>query len=310
MTPMNAAQARVVDPVLSKVVQGYKHATHVGSMIFPSVEVAVSAGKIIQFGKEDFQLFNARRAAGSATKRIEFGYEGEPYSLVQDSLESKIPREYARDASQVPGIDLGTRASMKVMNTLTLGLEHEQASIATAEANYGASNKETLTSTDQWTHADSKPTAIIDEGRNAIRNSCGLYPNTLILGPKPFQALKNNNYITGRFRNSDVITTAMLAALFDIETVVEGQAMYADEDGVFQDVWGNYAILAYAPREPQGVEEPSYGYTYTMKGNPFVEEPYWDHNTKSWIYGVTYERRPVLSGMTAGYLIINPAAED
>lgn len=39
-----------------------------------------------------------------------------------------------------------------------------------------------------------------------------------------------------------------------------------------------------------------------MEGHPFVEEPYFERNIKSWIYGVTYERAPVLAGVSAGYL--------
>ncbi|WP_180903253.1 major capsid protein [Martelella soudanensis] len=308
--PLNATSARVADPVLTNHVRGYKHPGRVGHLLFPHVEVTETAGKVIEFGKEDFMLYNARRAAGAATKRIEFGYEGKPYSLVQDSLESKIPREYARAALQVSEIDLAMRATTKVMNALTLTLEDDQAKLATNPDNYGENNKEELSGADKWTSPTSKPTVAIDEARRLIRNSCGLYPNTLICGPVAFSALKNNEHITSRFRNVDLVTADLLAKLLELDQVVEGQAMTADQNGVFSDVWGNYAVLAYAPRNPSGVEEPSFGYTYTMKANPFVEEPYYDNNTKSNIYGVTYERAPVLAGMSAGYLFIDPAAVD
>lgn len=307
---MNAGQARVIDPILTNHVRGYRNAAYVGSLLFPSVEVAVSAGKVIEFGKEDFMLYNARRAPGGATKRIEFGYLGKPFALVQDSLESKVPREFARDAAAVPGIDLGMRAGTKCMNSLTLALEYEQAVIATDANNYAASNKIVLTGTDQWTHADSKPTEIVEEGRQVIRNSCGIYPNVLVLGPVAYSAMKNNEYITNRFRNVDIITADMLAKLFELDQVVEGKAVTANQDGLFSDIWGNYAVLAYAPKTPSGLEEPSYGYTYTMRGHPFVESPYWEGNQKSWIYGVTYERAPVLAGKAAGYLIGSPAATE
>lgn len=304
---LNLARARVVDPVLSTHVRGYRQAAHVGYLLFPTVEVDVSAGKVIEFGKEDFMLYNARRAAGAATKRIEFGYEGKPFALVQDSLEGKVPREFARDAEAVPGIDLGMRATNKVMNSLTLTLEHDQAAIATEAGNYAADHKVTLAGDDKWTGPASVPTDVISEARQAIRRSCGFYPNVMINGPAPYAALKNNAYIASRFKNSDVITAEPLAQLFEIEHVVEGKAVTANDAGEFVDVWGNYTILAYAPEKPSGQEEPSYGYTYTMKGHPFVEQPYWDANQKSWIYGVTYERIPVLAGMAAGYLIVNPA---
>ena len=305
---MNLAQTGVVDTVLTTQARGYRNAEFVGNLLFPAVDVTQSSGKVIEFGKEVFQLYNARRAPGAKTKRIEFGYEGKPYALVQDSLEGKVPREYAR-AATAPGIDLGMRTTNTIMKSLTLAAEFEQAGIATDANNYGAGSKVTLAGTDQWTNAASKPTDHVETGRQVIRTACGVYPNTLILGPKPYSALKNNQYVTGRFRNADIITLDMLAKLFDVEQVVEGKAVTAGEDGAFQDVWGNYAILAYSSRSPSGQEEPSYGYTYTMEGNPFVEQPYWDPTEKSWIYGVTYERKPVLAGMQAGYLIINPAGE-
>lgn len=304
---LNMARSRVVDPVLSTHVRGYRQASLVGHLLFPTVEVDVAAGKVIEFGKEDFMLYNARRAAGAATKRIEFGYEGKPFALVQDSLESKVPREYAREAEAVPGIDLGMRAASKVMNSLTLTLEYDQAAIATNPASYEADHQIVLSGGSQWSHADSDPALAISAARQTIRQSCGFYPNVMICGPKPYAALKNNKHIAAQFKNADIITAALLAQLFEIEQVVEGRAATANDAGQFADVWGNYAILAYAPPNPSGQEEPSYGYTYTMKGHPFVEQPYWDPNQKSWIYGVTYERAPVLAGMAAGYLFVNPA---
>lgn len=247
-------------------------------------------------------LYNARRAPGGATKRIEFGYEGKPYALVQDSLESKVPREFARDAAAVPGIDLGMRASNKCMNSLKLTLEADQAKLATDPGNFAAGSKEVLAGQSQWSHVDSKPPLQIEEARQTIRRSCGLYPNVMVCGPKAYSALKLNAYIKGEFQNTDIITAEMLANLLEIDAVIEGRAVTASDDGVFSDVWGNFAVLAYAPKVPNGLEEPSFGYTYTMERHPFVEEPYFDRNTKSWIYGVTYERAPVLAGVSAGYL--------
>ena len=302
---MTLQQARVVDPVLSEFVQGYKQADRVGSWLFPTVPVAVSAGKVIEFNRESFMLYNARRAPGGATKRIEFGYEGKPYALVQDALESKVPREYARDALTVPGIDLGMRATATVMNSLNLALGVEQASIATDVASYDSDHKVTLSGTSVWSDEASDPIQDIENARQVIRQSCGMYPNVAIGSPLAYKALKNNPKIISRFQNVDIITSALLANLFEIDRVVEGKAVVADNTGRFSDVWGNGFVLAYAPTEPNGMEEPSYGYTYTMKSNPFVEQPYWDGNTKSWIYGVTYERAPVLAGMEAGFLFAN-----
>lgn len=305
---MSLAQARVVDAVLTNHARGYKHPDRVGSLLFPSVDVTLRAGNVIEFGKESFMRYNARRAPGSATKQVEFGHEGKPYRLVQDSLDGKVPREYAEDAANGANVDMGMRSVNGVMNILTNGLECEQAELATNAANYDTDHKLTLAGNSQWSHASSDPVTDINTARQAVRASCGMYPNVMIAGPKPYNALKSNTKITGLFNNTDIVTAEMLAKLFELDTLAEGRAVTASDAGVFSDVWGDFVILAYVARNPSGMEEPSYGYTYTLRGHPYVEPAHFDRTTKSNIYGVTYERAPVLAGMLAGYLFSDVTA--
>lgn len=308
--PMNLGQVRVINPILTTVALGYKQPQFVGSLLFPRVPVQVSGGQVLEFGKEAFTLYNARRAPGGATKRIDFGYAGKPYALLQDSLEGKVPREMLRDAAKVPGIDLGSRAVRLVMSSLTLGLEYDQAQLARNTANYDAGHQVTLANGSRWSDAGSDPTADILVAKEAIRSTIGLYPNTVVLSPKAFSAIQTNAKILARFQytSHDSITTEMLQVLWDIERVVVGKAVTADDAGAMSDVWGTDVVVAYVPLEASSMEEPSYGYTYAMEGNPLVEQPYYDNNAKSWIYPVTYERAPVQTGITAGYVIKTAAS--
>lgn len=306
---MSLSQARVVDPVQTEYARGWKHPERVGSVLFPPVYVGVAAGKVLEFGRESFALYNARRAPGAATKRVEFGYEGKPFALVQDSLESKIPREFARDAQAVPGVDLGFRATNQIMQNLTLSLEVDQAALATNRDNYKIANRTLLSGSSQWSDPTSRPADAIADARNAVRRQCGVYPNVAVAGPLVYRYLKRNPSVLGQFRNLDIVTNVALANLLELDVLVEGRAIVADAtSGSFSDVWGNYFVLAYAPQKPDGLEQPSFGYTYTMKDNPFVETPYEDRNAKSWVYGGTYERAPVLTGMDAGFLFENVVA--
>lgn len=306
-----SAQRRVIDPILSNVVRGYRHPDHVGMALFPRVFTRVSGGKIIEFGKDSFRLYRTARAPGTVTKRVQFGYQGKPYALENHALEAPVPREHLREAEAVPGIDLGTRATTLVMKTNSLILEEQQASIATNAANYGSGNKVTLSGSDQWNdYANSKPLADIETGREAIRSRIGVYPNVLELSAAVFASLKQHPEITDKIKytRKAIVTADLLAALLGFEKAVIGGAVYADDDDNFVDAWGKHAVLAYAPTAPSGMEEPSYGYTYTMEDHPLVEQAYWEETTKSWIYGVHYERAPVPSGMDAGYLIQNAVA--
>lgn len=312
--PMSVSQARIINPILSTVAQGYTNMDLVGHALFPRVPVYTTGGQIIEFDRDAYRMVNARRAPGAATKRIPMGYSGKLFALLQDSLEAPVPREMLRDASAVPGIDLAGRAVNVVMKSLCLTLEFDQATLATTAANYGAANKVALAGATKWSAATGNPLTDIDTGREAIRQSCGIYPNVLLLSALAFNACKNNPNVIARLQyNAQVspdatqITPLMLAGLFNVKKVVVGAAISWSDANVATDIWGNNAILAYVPEQNLAIEEPSYGYTYTMDGNPLVEEAYYDKNQKSWIYGVTYERAPVLSGISSGYLIQTPA---
>lgn len=307
-TGMNNAQVRVIDPILTTHAQGYRQPDFVGEALFPRVPVTVSGGRVIEFGLESFRKYNLRRAPGAATQRISFGYAGKPFALFQDALEAPVPREHAREA-QVPGIDLASRTINLTLKVVLKSLEEEQAALATNAANYDANHKLALAGATKWSTDTGKPSADIEAGKEAVRASTGAYPNVLLLSPGAFTAAKNNPGVVERFKyvSKDSITTAMLAALWEVQKVVVGKAITVSDAGAFTDIWGNSAILAYVPDTPSGAEEPSYGYTYTLDGHPLVEQPYYDNNAKSWIYPVTMERAPVLSGIASGFLIQNPA---
>jgi len=247
---------------------------------------------------------------------MQMGYLGRPFALLQDSLEALVPREYLRDASIVPGIDLATRAVMLTMRSLQLQLEVDQAALALDTTKYATGSYANVTGANQWDNktgqvSNANPLEQIDAGREKIRSLTGIYPNVLVLSAKAFNAAKNNTNVIARLQyNANVspdattITPQMLAGLFNVEKVVVGRAIYFNDSGASStDIWGSDALLAYVPQQSLGIEEPSFGYTYTMQGNPMVEQPYFDNNSKSWVYGVNYERAPVLSGIASGYLM-------
>lgn len=306
MPDINTRSARVVDPILTTHAQGYRQQQLVGELLFPRVPVAVSGGKILQFGKEAFMLYNAARAPGGATKRVQFGYEGLPYALDQERLEGKVPREWMRDASAVPGIDLGQRAINGVMKILTLALEYQQSKLARNAALYDVNHKLALSAGDKWSADTGKPVTDVKDGKEAVRASTGVEPNVCLLSPSAWSAASENPQVLERrkYVEKGPVTLDEFARLIEVERVVVGKAVYHDGQQ-FQDVWGNDCVLAYAPQVSSGMEEPSYGYTYTMDGNPLVEQPYYENNPASWFYPTTFERAPVLTGEAAGFLIQN-----
>lgn len=302
---MTPGQARVIDPILTTAAQGYKNNEMIGTALFPIVPVDQRGGKIITFGKEDFMLYNTGRAPGANTKRVSYGYAGDPYALEQHALEGQVPMEYMEDANAVPGIDAGSMAVMKTQNIIALSTEKQQADLATNASNYAASNKATLSGTDQWDDDASKPSSAVSDAIDTVRSKVGKRANTVILGPAVFSALKNHPAIIDRIKHTgrDVVTAELLASLWDVRRVLVGDAVYASDAGEFSDVWGKSVIVAYTEvGSLQDMGLPSYGYTYQLRGFPIVEETYYDKPAKSWIYPVTDERKPVIAGALAGFL--------
>lgn len=310
MAPLNTNSARVIDPVLSGIAQGYRHAQRVGHVLFPAIEVMQRGGSVIEFGRESFFDYKARRAPGADAVSIQFGYEGKPYSLAQYSLDVPVPREHAEEAQAVPGIDLGKRAVNVAMDSLTLSLEIEQAELATNPVNYGVNNKVTLAGAGRWNQSASTPIADIEAAKDMVRKACGVEPNRMVISAAGFKALKYHETIAEKFKytTADSITAKMLANLLELDELAVGKATYVDSTDAgaeFKEAWGNAAVLAYVPMQDAALEQPSFGYTYTLKGHPFVEPPRWEGGKRSWIYGVTYERKPVLTGIASGFLFTN-----
>ena len=316
MNALNQNTARVIDPVLTGIAQGYIHPQRVGHLLFPSIPVPASGGQVIQFGKESFVNYNSRRAPGANVARIQFGYEGKPYALQNFALDTPVPREFIQDAQTVPGIDLGKRAVNTVMTALSLTLEIDQAALATDGANYGDNNKLALTTTDCWDNDLSSPIEDIEQAKEQVRMTCGVDPNRMVVSAKGFRALRSHPKVVERFKytTAESITGKMLAALLDLDEVVAGKAIYTDpkagpDDTSFKNAWGNAAVLAYVPTQDAAMDQPSFGYTYTLNGHPFVEQARWDGDCRSWVYGVTYQRAPVLTGIASGFLFQNVCEE-
>lgn len=309
---MSASQARVVDPILTNLARGYKNGQFVGMELFPYASVGQRGGKVIQFGKEAFRLYSTARAPGTGTQRVTFGYAGADYSLEQHALEGVLPFEIQEEAQAVPGIDLGQTTVSGVQDIIGLRLEKAQADLARNVNNYGANNKVVLSGTDQFSdYVNSKPSKVIRDAVEAIRTQIGKRPTKIEIGAAVFAQLQEHPLILDRtkFTSKDSITPDILAALWNVPKVVVGDAIYEDGNGAMQDVWGKDIIIAYTQTGTianRGL--PSFGYTYRLGGYPIVEQPYYDRNSKSWIYPVTDEVRPVVAGFDGGFLIKNAVA--
>ncbi len=312
------AQARIINPVLTGIAQGYKTHTLVGKVLFPEVPVGLRAGQVLTFGKEEFMQYSGlQRAPGSQTKRVQFGYSGAPFALLDYSLEGSLPIETLQEglaSANGFSVDGAAVAIYKTQTIMARRLEIQQAALATTLGNYPVANRKALSGTAQFSDlltGVSDPVNEIEIGKDVIRAAVGMRPNSMVMGAAVFKSLKQHPKIIDRMKYTgrDIPTIEILRSLFDIENIVIGEAVTSSDAGVFSDIWGKHIVLAYTtPVSLAEMGAPTFGYTYNLGGYPLVEEPYYDRNSKTWFFPVTRAEAPVIAGSSAGYLIQNAVA--
>jgi hypothetical protein len=306
---------RVVNPVLTNIAHGFRQPEFVGSLAFPPVFVKKRKGKIIRFNEDELILHEMRRAPGANTMRLMGGWGSDDYEVFQDAIEEKLPIEHLEEASDLP-INMQKRSVMKAQRRIALRLEFDQLFLLGTNANYPLANRITLSGTSQWSDkANADLEAQTDVAHNAVLDGCGLMANTAIFSLKAYQSARR--WVREKFYRNvkvDQIGLGEVLAAFNLSRGGIVAAKYKLPNAIAKStMFDNKAWIGYVPNNgaPQGsmmpsadssVDTPSFGYTYTLEGYPMAETPYYERNPKSWMFPVTAERQPLLTGMGAGYL--------
>jgi len=303
---------RVVDPVLTNIALGYTNAELIGDKLFPFVPVEKSGVKVPRFGKAAFVIERTKRGLRARRARVDFETDSLTVDLEEHSLEGAVDSNESDEA----WFDLAQAAQQVVQDKLALEREADAATLATTAGNFVAANKKTdLAGNTLWSaaHDDSKPIDNINAGADAVRAKIGRRPNTLVLGPEVWKALRQHAQIKALLGNSDlkVVTIEHVLSLFApwLKTVLIGEAVQsasAKATAAVTDVWGKNALLAYVPEKP-GVGVPAFGYNFRKRGRP-VTMKYRDETHNSDIVVVEDFYAPYLTMADGGYLISGAVA--
>ena len=311
-------QARAgINPVLTRIAQGIQQNDLIGYKLFPRVDVPERGGKILTFNRESFMQYQGlARAPGSKTQRVQFGYSGADYNLVDYSIEGMLPKEILQeqmDPAKGFSIDGAQIALQGASEILSLRLEIAQAELAQDPNQYDASNKIALSGTSQWSDfsGTSNPIKVVETAKEVVRAQTGKRPTIGVMGATVLAQLKQHPVILDRIKYTgrDVPTTELLASLFGLNEIVVGESIKATDAVVVSDVWGKHMIIAYT--ETGGIPQrgrPTFGYTYNLAGYPIAETAYYGDNEKTWYFPTSRVEAPVIAAKGAGYLIQNAVA--
>jgi hypothetical protein len=304
---MNGQEARIIDPLVTKIMLGYKPANLVYSALFPEVPVARRGGKIVQWGRDMLEITDTTRAIGADVQEESYSYGNQGYSLEEHNLDAKTPAELAQEAKE-PKIELQT-ASLGIVKA-KMGNEKEKNAgiLAGNTANYSGSNSKTYVQATGW-NGTGNP---VEDGIEAVdvieQSTAGLTPNIAIISRSAFKACKTNTHIlaqvqyTGTAPTSANVTTQMLATLWGVDEVLVGKHSYWNGSAMV-DSWGDNVIFAYSVLGSSSNLVPSFGYTYQLQGYPFVSKGWFRNKNRSFMRGYNDSYQNVIAMKDSGYLI-------
>ena len=312
---MNLEQIRMhQNPVLTNLLLGMGQGTMIAERVLPRLPQALRGHLVPTLGKERLARYDTRRAPAALTRRVDISWKGKVFTVDQHAVEIPIPREMleeadiARKLNVGAHLDVSTIAVQTASDILALDYEAEAAAMLRDEALYAASNKQALSGAAKWS-ADGDPVADVRNAGAVLRQQNGVRPNTLTVSASVYSAIQLNEKVRAMLPGNQLRLPddQQLCTLFGVEQIIVGDAVWLDADKKPHDVWGDCALLSYNVSPASfSLATPAFGFTSALEGHPYVEQPYYSNERKSWIYGATFERAPQIANPGAGFLFVAP----
>jgi hypothetical protein len=254
---------------------------------FPAVPVMKQADNYFTYDRNDYFRNDVQgRAPGTETAESGWAISTDNFFCNRIALGHVVSDP--EDENAVPALNLQTDTVEYLTHQLMQKCEIDAAATyfvtgvwdgASSSTDMTGQTAPTSTSSNflRWEDAASTPIEDINGESLAIIEKTGKKPNTLILGPRTFNVLRNHPDLLDRIKHTQrgVITTDLMAGLFDVPSVY---VMYGTRDtsvegsrgsGWFSMIGDNDALLCYAEQSP-GLRKASAGYRFiwTAGGRP------------------------------------------
>lgn len=280
---MPTMQNAHIDRALTNMSVAYMQdaSAFIADKVFPIVRVRRQSDVFYIYNKGDFMRDEAQvRGAASESAGGDYGVEAsEPYYCRKHAFHKDVtPEERAnydeplnadQDATDFVSQKMLIRREMewasKFFKSGIWGREVEGAAAA-APASEGVNEKLVY-----WDEVTSTPIEDITSAGVTMASETGYKPNTLVLSPFVFNALKNHEDILDRIKYTQkgIVTEDLLATLFGVDRVfvawsVVNSAVKGAKDAV-GFIMGKHALLCYSNPTP-ALKKPSAGYIFAWSG--------------------------------------------
>lgn len=248
----------------------------IADKVFPIIPVQRQSDLYYKYNKGDFMRDEARqRAAFTESAGGDYGVEAsEPYYCRKHAFHKDVSTEERLNYDEPLNADQD--ATIFVTQKMLIRREMAWTSKYFKTGVWGTDLTGVTASAStnqfvQWDQEGSDPIGDITSAGIKMAAETSYRPNTLVLSPYVFNALKNHYDILDRIKYTErgIVTTELLASLFEVDRVlVAWSVVNSAERGATDDVdfiYGKNALLCYSNPNP-GLRQPSAGYIFAWTG--------------------------------------------
>lgn len=257
--------------------------TFIADKVFPRVPVQKQSDMYWKYSKSDWRRTDAqKRAPGTETVGSGWRVDTDTYFAQVWGVHKDIDDQVRANADSNWSLDKDS--SLFVTNQLLLRRDLDWNAKYFTTGVWGTDLTGVASGVGageflQWNDAASDPIVQFSNLQTDFVRQSGHKANTLVLGAEAITSLKNHPDIIDRIKYTQrgVVTTDLLASLFDVEKVLVSYATVTSvaeqNDARVQDAAATYefmsnsksALLCYTPSSPS-LMTPAAGYTFTWNG--------------------------------------------
>lgn len=275
MPKMNDAH---IDRALTNVSVAYLQdaSAFIADKVFPIVPVKRQSDVFYVYDKGDFMRDEAQvRGAATESAGGDYGVEAaSPYYCKKHAFHKDVTSEERTNYDEP--LDADTDATDFVSQKMLIRREMEWGSKFFKAGIWGTEIEGKAASPSdgqalQWDQLASNPIQDITDAAVKMAGETGFKPNTLVLSPYAFNALKNHEDILDRIKYTQkgIVTADLLATLFEVDNVyVAWSVVNSAKKGAANAVdfiMGKHALLCYSAPRP-ALRTPSAGYIFAWTG--------------------------------------------
>ena len=253
------------DTLMTRIALTWGPTGHVANQVVPPIPVRLEDGQYTEFGKERFNTPEAQRRPRSRYKQIDWTMSKQSYHAEEYGLEGRIDDRERENSAGVADLD-ETTTEILTDNILNIR-ERRIANMVLSTANVPQNT--TLAGATQWSDTlGGDPVGVSITAQNTIQGATGYLPNTLTMGFKVWQALRNNAKIKTFLDTGELLSKQKLATILGVEEIIVGSVLYntskSGANPVLGDVWGKDALFSF--RNPRPADRrPSFAYQFVVK---------------------------------------------